>query len=102
MNKQRITLFLDGELIKRARAAALKENKSLSDLVEQTLDVHLPRFVAIVQPTAVASDVDKLGLNQAEQLISNYNAGTAGLPTIQPNGPQNTLGAVTDSGVKIK
>lgn len=95
MTRQRITLFLDPELIKRSRAAALENDESLSNLVERLLDTQLPKAIFIAQPAQNASDQDKLKLDQVEQYVSQYNAGTVGLATISEKPLNSLAGSVT-------
>jgi hypothetical protein len=42
-NKQRVTVFLDPNLLKQAKAQALVEDVSLAALVERVLNQYLPK-----------------------------------------------------------
>jgi len=46
-NKQRVTLFLDPNLIKIARAQAVLDELTLTDLVEKSLSQYLPEEIVI-------------------------------------------------------
>ena len=45
--KQRVTLFLDPNLLKQAKVQALVENESLSVLIEKALTRYLPKEIII-------------------------------------------------------
>lgn len=45
--KQRITLFMDSFIAKHAKAQAVVEDLSLTDLVEKALDSYLPKETII-------------------------------------------------------
>ncbi|MBI2334259.1 CopG family transcriptional regulator [Candidatus Daviesbacteria bacterium] len=45
--KQRITLFLDPALVKKAKGQALQEETTLTGLVEKALDKYLPVVVKV-------------------------------------------------------
>lgn len=45
--KQRVTLFLNPNLLKQAKAQAIVEEMSLTDLVERSLIKYLPRETTI-------------------------------------------------------
>jgi hypothetical protein len=47
INKQRVTLFLNPEIVKHARAQAVVEEISLTNLVEKALIDYLPRETVI-------------------------------------------------------
>jgi len=46
-DKQRVTLFLDPSIVKHAKAQAILEELSLTDLVEKTLIKYLPEVTVI-------------------------------------------------------
>jgi hypothetical protein len=46
-DKQRVTLFLNPKLLKHAKAQAIVEDLSLSDLIEKTLIKYLPKETVI-------------------------------------------------------
>jgi hypothetical protein len=45
--KQRVTLFVDPSLVRQARAQALVEESTLTELVEKSLHCYLPKEVII-------------------------------------------------------
>jgi len=47
--KQRVTLFLDPNLLKQAKMQALVEDESLSTLMERALTKYLPKETIIVK-----------------------------------------------------
>lgn len=47
---QRVTLFINPELLKHARAQAIVEDKTLTQLVEKSLVVYLPEMINILKP----------------------------------------------------
>lgn len=49
-NKQRVTLFFDPKLIKHAKAQAVVEDTTLTDLVETALVKYLPEEIVIIKP----------------------------------------------------
>lgn len=46
-NQQRITLFINPSIVKHARAQAIVEDLSLTDLVEKALTKYLPKETVI-------------------------------------------------------
>lgn len=46
-NKQRVTLFLNPDLLTQARAQAVVEGRSLTDLAERALLKYLPKETVI-------------------------------------------------------
>lgn len=46
-NKQRVTLFLNSQLLKHAKAQAVMEDESLTSLVERALIKYLPKETII-------------------------------------------------------
>lgn len=59
MNKQRVNLFLDPEVVKIAKAQALKENSSLSEFIEKTLRKILPSEVKIAAKNRIIETLAK-------------------------------------------
>ena len=49
-DKQRVTLFLDPKLIKHAKAQAVIEDITLTNLVETALVKYLPEEIIIIKP----------------------------------------------------
>ncbi|HUW22219.1 MAG TPA: hypothetical protein VMW41_06170 [Candidatus Bathyarchaeia archaeon] len=49
-NKQRVTLFLNPDLLRHARAQAVVEGRSLTFLVERALMKYLPKETIIKKP----------------------------------------------------
>lgn len=49
-DKQRVTLFLNKDLLKHARAQAVIEDITLTSLVETALTEHLPKEIIIKKP----------------------------------------------------
>lgn len=49
-NKQRVTLFLNPKLLKHAKAQAVIEDITLTDLVETALFKYLPEEIVIIKP----------------------------------------------------
>ena len=49
-NKQRITLFLTPSLVKAARAQAVVEELTLTNIVEKALISYLPKEIVIKKP----------------------------------------------------
>ncbi len=49
-SKQRLTLFLNPELLTQARAQAVVEGRSLTELVELALLKYLPKVTIIKKP----------------------------------------------------
>lgn len=47
---QRVTLFINPELLKHARAQAIVEDKTLTQLVEKALVAYLPEMINILKP----------------------------------------------------
>jgi len=47
--KQRVTLFLDPNLLKQAKMQALVEDESLSALIEKALAKYLPKETIIIK-----------------------------------------------------
>lgn len=56
-SKQRITLFLNPEIAKLAKAQAVFEERSLTALVERALTRYLPKETVIRKP-AIREDFD--------------------------------------------
>lgn len=56
-NKQRITLFLNADIVKHARAQAIVEELSLTNLVERALIDYLPKETVIKKPV-IREDFD--------------------------------------------
>lgn len=52
-DKQRITLFLNPDLAKHAKAQAIVEEISLTDLVESALVKYLPKVTIIKKPEII-------------------------------------------------
>lgn len=50
INKQRVTLFLNPDLAKHAKAQAIIEEITLTDLVENALVKYLPKVTIIKKP----------------------------------------------------
>lgn len=50
LNKQRVTLFLNPDLTKQAKAQAIVEEITLTDLVETALVKYLPKEIVIKKP----------------------------------------------------
>lgn len=48
--KQRVTLFINPELLKHAKAQAVIEDTTLTILVENALVAYLPEEIKIVKP----------------------------------------------------
>lgn len=46
-DKQRVTLFLNPNLLKHAKAQAVVDDLSLSDLIEKALNKYLPKETVI-------------------------------------------------------
>lgn len=49
-NTQRVTLFVNPDLIKHAKAQAIIEDKTLTELVERALIKYLPKETVIKKP----------------------------------------------------
>lgn len=49
-DKQRVTLFLNPKLLKHAKAQAVIEDTTLTDLVEVALVKYLPEEIVIIKP----------------------------------------------------
>jgi hypothetical protein len=54
--KQRVTLFISPSLLISARAQAIIEKKTLTELVELALSKYLPDEITIKKPTNLHSD----------------------------------------------
>ena len=50
-NKQRTTLFIHASLVKHARAQAIVEDLTLTELVEKALIEYLPKVTVIKKPS---------------------------------------------------
>ena len=48
--KQRVTLFINPDLLKHAKAQAVIEDKTLTFLIEKALAKYLPDEIKIVKP----------------------------------------------------
>lgn len=72
----RTTLLMEEGKLRLAKAQAVKDGISLSDVVEKALDLYLPNAIAIVQPVENAPKEIKQKLDQAQELFAQYNAGT--------------------------
>ncbi len=55
--KQRVTLFLNSDLLKHARAQAIVEERSLTVLVEKSLIKYLPKET-ILKKVEIKTDFD--------------------------------------------
>ena len=53
-NKQRTTLFIHASLVKHARAQAIVEDLTLTELVEKALIEYLPKVTVIKKPSIKA------------------------------------------------
>lgn len=49
-NKQRVTLFINPELLKHSKAQAVIEDITLTQLIEKALIDYLPEEIKIVKP----------------------------------------------------
>jgi hypothetical protein len=49
--KQRVTLFLNPDLLKHAKAQAILEDMTLTSLIERALVDYLPKETVIKKPT---------------------------------------------------
>ncbi|KKS94923.1 MAG: hypothetical protein UW68_C0008G0017 [Candidatus Collierbacteria bacterium GW2011_GWB1_44_6] len=49
-NKQRVTLFINPELLKHSKAQSVIEDITLTQLVEKALIAYLPEEIKIVKP----------------------------------------------------
>lgn len=57
IKKQRVTLFLIPALLTHARAQAIVEGRTLTDLVERALIKYLPKKT-IIKKVKIKSDID--------------------------------------------
>lgn len=62
-NKQRVTLFVNQDLLTHARAQAIVEGYSLTVLVERALVKYLPKETVIKKPN-IKLEFDPLNSNQ--------------------------------------
>ncbi|MFH0773564.1 MAG: hypothetical protein V1922_04615 [bacterium] len=57
IDKQRVTLFLHPDLLTHARAQAIVEGRSLTELVERALIKYLPKET-VIKKIKIKEDVD--------------------------------------------
>jgi len=49
-SKQRVTIFINPDLLKQAKAQAVIEDITLTNLIERALLQHLPKVIVIKKP----------------------------------------------------
>ena len=50
LTKQRVTIFINPDLLKQAKAQAILEDGTLTSLIERALHQYLPKEIVIAKP----------------------------------------------------